>query len=436
MTEAPASSKLRTVLDYVPCEACLAQPTDEQELLCSVCRRLDRQIGVRIAVRTTVLLDRPSVSTEAPVIIPPAPAVEAPRVDVRFVPAGERAPKPPVDGAPVEVILEPYTEPVDEVAPSPAAAPVPALEPVPVPAPEAVPEPTSEAVPEPTPEPEREFNVDDIVDYEPVGDLFGYTPAEPSTRAAAEPPRESAPEPIIIDELAPVAGAEVAQDDFVFRPPPPAQEEQPVAREEEPVEDWLPTDEVPVEAVEPREETSPWSRPPEEEPILDAVQELAAEPEPEPQGAPEPEPAPQLPQAEVVEEEEILEMELVEDEPLPTPVAGETDLWRLRGFEREADERFAAAGIKTISHLAGHDPVELSERTGLPPTRVTAWVHVADLTQDVGVPLDAAIAIVAAGVAGPRGLRDAEPDDIVERVKAFGGGEVALSDVKRWKRRV
>lgn len=409
---APASSKLGIVLDYLPCEACLAQPVAQQDLLCSVCRRLDRQIGVRVAVRTTFLLDRPSVAQAEPVIIPPPPAIDVPRVDVRFVPAGERAPKFAAQGAPIEVLLEPYAEPIEEAAPLPR-----------------------DDIPPPPPPVEQEpvFDVDDIVAYEPTSDLFDFTPADPAARAVAPPPepvREPEAPPVFLDESTPVAGAEMAQDDFVFRPPPPVEEKEPPTREAEPIEDWMPTDEVRVESDDAPDASDPWSRPPEDEPVL---QEAPQGPAPEPEPMAEPQDAPLA--MELVDEEEVLTTEVIEDEPAPAPEPGETDLWRLRGFEREADERFAAAGIRAISHLAGHDPGELSERTGVSPQRVTAWIHVADLTQDVGVPLDAALALVAAGVAGPRGLREADPDDIVERVRAFGGGEVAVKDVKRWKRR-
>ncbi|HET6403157.1 MAG TPA: hypothetical protein VFH78_00800, partial [Candidatus Thermoplasmatota archaeon] len=70
-----AGTKLRLVLDYLPCEACLAQPVDDQELLCSICARLDRQVAVRVGTRTTILLEKPS-PPPAPVVIPPAPVEE------------------------------------------------------------------------------------------------------------------------------------------------------------------------------------------------------------------------------------------------------------------------------------------------------------------------------------------------------------------------
>ena len=176
---------------------------------------------------------------------------------------------------------------------------------------------------------------------------------------------------------------------------------------------------------------------------------------------------PEEPEEEILEmevvpdepEEEILEMEIVpDDEPEPSvplraeaearagadaeadaeasPAAPATgDLHRLRGFDAAAGEALARARITEIAHLSGHDAGELSERTGIPLARLQAWVQVADLVHEVGVPVEPASALVAAGVAGPKGLRDADADEVADRVAAFGGYRVDARDIKRWKRR-
>lgn len=361
-----ASAKLRTVLDYVPCEACLAQPVRDQDVLCSICRRVDRQVGVRVAVRRTVLVERPS-EPEPVVIPPPAPAAPATQpLDVVLAAPGEPLPEP--RPGVTQVVLEP-------LAPPPPAAP-----------------------PE---EPEPAF--DDLVGYEAPSDAFGYVPP------ARAPERAPEPEPI-------------PREEYVFAPPPPEPEPEP-PRAPDAVEDWLPTEEAVVQ-----EEPSAWAP---------ARQDEPPEPEPQPEPVPEPEPEP-------VVEDEVLETEVVEEvvemEVLPeedeAPARGDSDLWRLRGFDAASEAALAGAGIQAVAHLAGHDAGELSARTGLEAGRLARWVQVADLTQEAGVPLDAAIALVTAGVAGPRGLREMDAQAVVERAHAFGGMDLSLSDVKRWKRRV
>jgi hypothetical protein len=341
----PASEKLRTVLDYVPCEACLSQRVEDQELLCSVCRRLDRDVGVRIAVTTTVLVDRPA--EPGPVIIPPPGGSSLPPVEVRFVEPGQRVRKEKGAPSATEVFVAPLEEPSPPVA---AAAP-------PLP-------------PEPAPEAEDEAEWGDVVSFQqPASDAFEFT------RPGAEPPP---PEP----EEGPAPP--VWEDDHVFRPPAP--DERP---EEEP------------EPAPPPAEDAQWMRPEEDD------------------------------------DEPILEATVVEDEPSAAePNAERSDLWRLGGFDAGAERALGEKGVGEISHLSGHDANDLAARTGVDARRLAAWVDVADLKQEVGVPLDAAIALVAAGIAGPRGLRDAEPEDVVSKVDASGsGGAVKLGDVKRWKRR-
>lgn len=351
-----ASVKLRTVLDYLPCEACLAQPVRDQDVLCSICRRLDRQVGVRVSVRRTVLVERPS-EPEPVVIPPPAPAAPAAQpLDVVLAGPGEALPEPRPGVA--QVVLEPL------------------------------------APPAPPEEPEPSF--DDLVAWEPPGDAFEYLPPAPAAAAFRAPE----PEP-------------VPREEFVFAPPPPEPEPEP-AREPEAVEDWMPTEEAAVQ-----QEEALWAPPPQEEP-------------PEPVAA-EAEPVEEILQTEVVEDEPV-EMEVLpDDEPAPR---GDSDLWRLRGFDAAAESALAGAGVTAVSHLAGHDPGELAQRTGLDAARLARWVQVADLNQDAGVPLDSAIALVTAGVAGPRGLREMDAETVVERTRAFGGADVSPAEVKRWKRRV
>ena len=354
MTDAPdASVKLRTVLDYLPCEACLAQPVKDQELLCSVCRRLDREVGVRIAVRRTVILERPS-EPEPVVIQPPVPAAPATQPLDVVLRVGDEPLPDPREGV-VQVVLEP------------------------------------------------------LVDEEPVfADAFGWDPADDAFEFVKPAP---APEPAFAPP------AEVPQDEYVFAPPPP---EEP-APEPEPVaaEDWMPTEDVPVQ----QESDEAWA-PPAEEP----------QPEPEPDPLP-PEEEPIL-EATIVEEEEPVEMEVLEDEPEPAAADGDSDLWRLRGFDRASEEALRAANITAVTHLSGHDAGELASRTGLAAERLAPWVQVADLVQEAGVPLDAAIALVTAGIRGPKGLRELTAESVVERTHAFAGRDLAVSDVRRWKRRV
>ena len=131
-------------------------------------------------------------------------------------------------------------------------------------------------------------------------------------------------------------------------------------------------------------------------------------------------------------------MELVEDvapEPEAPASTGQGELYRLRGFDVAAEGALAKVGITEIAHLSGHDAGELAARVDLPAPRLQTWIQVADLVHEVGVPVEAASALVAAGIAGPRGLRDADPDEAADRASAFGGYPVRAADIKRWKRR-
>lgn len=440
-----AATKLRMVLDYLPCEACLAQPVDDQDLLCTICARVDRQVAVRVGSRTNVLLERPT-PPPAPVVIPsvpPAPpeppaALPPPAREIVVRMTDEPSPERP---GTTEVVLEPLAPPAPPVvaAPEPAAVVPLAL--------------TPEPAPEPEPE-EPEFDVSDIVEFLPARDqFFDYTgrgrPArrEPEPAPVAEPTPEPEPEPVV--EPAP-------QDDYVFAPPPQEPEPEP-----EPVEEvYAPVEEVPVEAPEEvqqqwappeeAEEPQPWA--PAEEPIaepevpaeedevlemelvedeedvveMELVEDDAPEPEPEPEPQPVREPAPEAPPAPEPPRAAS---------PPPVAEASSADLYRLRGFEPAAEGALARLGITQIAHLSGHDAGDLATRASLPFDRVLPWVQVADLVHEVGVPVDAANALVAAGVAGPRGLRDVDPEAVADRVAAFGGYTVSPRDVKRWQRR-
>lgn len=424
-----ASEKLRLVLDYVPCEVCLSQASHDQEVLCSLCARLHRQVGIRVTRKTSVIVERPE--PPAPVIIPaaseappddapPAPVPIAPTTAVEVVLHGEKR-KARRDTAAIEVVVEPWEEPsaVAAVAAAPLAANVDA----PV-----------------------EDEWDDVASFEPGDEApFEFT----DKPARGEP--ERAPEPFFAPREEPPAepAEEPPEDDFIFRPPAA---DEPAEAAPEPEPEWAPpTEEVPVERED--DAPSPWARPAD----TDFLQEEAPPAEPEP--APEPEPIQELAPVEeeildteivettVVEEpapepappEEILEMEMVEDEPVAAPLPPDdrsSDLFRLRGFGNAHFEALAANRIESITHLAGHDPSDLARRTGIPVETLIPWVQAANLVHEVGVPIDAAIAMVAAGVPGPRGLAEMDEQTIVDRVAAFGGAQLSARDVKRWKRRV
>lgn len=448
-----AGTKLRLVLDYLPCEACLAHPVDNQDLLCTLCARLDRQVAVRVGTRTTVLVERPAAA-ETPIVIPPAsvappptpvepepaPVVvpAAPEMHVRFA-LDASDPRPGI----VEIVVE-RMEPV----PSPVPMLLPFVAEAPIVVPVAAPEPEFVAVPAPEPE-ESDFYVDDIVSFTAARDEFFDYSGKPAAQARAE--REPA---VVREEPAPAAPAP-PEDDFVFRAPP--REEEPARVEEATLsEEIIPSEEVAVVAQDAPEEH--WAPPPDfladEEPERVVEPELAEEIQETELAQDEPVPATEedvfemevMPDDEdviapvaVPLEEEALEMEvLADDEEAPAPEAhpaGSGELYRLRGFDQTAETALATAGITAVSHLSGHDAGELGPRVGLPFERLRDWVQVADLVQEVGVPFDAASALVAAGIAGPRGLSDADPDEVADRVSAFGGLQVNARDVRRWQRR-
>ena len=286
-------------------------------------------------------------------------------------------------------------------------------EPAPLEAPpaERAPAPAWTRAPEPAPEPARP--------YEPVRAEEPRT-AEPAR--AQEPPREEKPRRSLASLFRRKKSSE----------PAPAPEAEP-ARAAEPAA--LPEPE-PARADAWREEGAATpSRYAEEIPELAPSGEAAREDDATPAAAPSPSwsPAPGAEDALVAG-------------PGDAPIAAgadldrASDLYRLAGFTRRHHDALAAQRIESISHLSGHDPIELADRTDLDAFQLTSWVHVADLVQEVGIPLDGALALVAAGVDGPRGLRDMDARAIVDRVTNVNitigdPSVVTLQNVKRWKRR-
>ncbi|HVL48898.1 MAG TPA: hypothetical protein VM889_10105, partial [Candidatus Thermoplasmatota archaeon] len=129
--------KLRLVLDYVPCDQCLETPSADQEILCSVCRRLHREVAVKVTERREVVIERPAAHAPVAVTVPAAAAAptlapEAPPRPVDEAPApvshveivigareaGERVPGGPT----TEVVLEDLEPAADAPAPVPAEA--------------------------------------------------------------------------------------------------------------------------------------------------------------------------------------------------------------------------------------------------------------------------------------------------------------------------
>jgi hypothetical protein len=68
----PLDPKLRDVLDFLPCEPCLERPSPDQEILCSICHRLNRTVALKC-----------QVSLVQPVAAPSAAEIEAARHEAR-----------------------------------------------------------------------------------------------------------------------------------------------------------------------------------------------------------------------------------------------------------------------------------------------------------------------------------------------------------------
>ncbi|MBI4392366.1 MAG: DUF4332 domain-containing protein [Euryarchaeota archaeon] len=66
----PEIEKLRIVLDYVPCDACLRIPCDDQELFCSLCSRITRTVAHKQIVRRKVLVESPEPELGIEPVVP------------------------------------------------------------------------------------------------------------------------------------------------------------------------------------------------------------------------------------------------------------------------------------------------------------------------------------------------------------------------------
>jgi hypothetical protein len=96
----------------------------------------------------------------------------------------------------------------------------------------------------------------------------------------------------------------------------------------------------------------------------------------------------------------------------------------------------AEADVREVAALAGREVEDLAARSRVAPERLASWIQVADLQREAGVPLDAAVSLVEAGVAGPQGLRELAAEEIAARLQWSGGGGIPLGDIRRWKLRV
>ena len=457
MADPEAATKLRLVLDYLPCEACLAVPTQEQELLCTLCARLDRQVTVRAATKTRVILERPE--PEAPVIVEPAPGPVAMEASP---PAADEPAEPEVAPEPIEAPLLPVRFVADGQKPGVG------------PAIEVVLERVVTAVPEVDWE-------DDLYSWEEPDDPYGvagYTAPAPAFGLRPAPADEAAEEPL--------EAVEAPEDS---RPPEfepeaePARPAEPAALEAPPVDDEPLADEDFVQpdeevVVEPdASERSPWAPPEDDgahEPANPLADDFLAD-----EGADEEilESVPVEDDEDIVEsipvedEEDIVESipvdddivesvpvendeEIVESIPVDddddvietTPLAAETasdgerrvpatsDLHRLHGFDEAVDRAFAAANLLDLEALNGRNPNDISAQTHIAPEMAAMWIATADLVLEVGVPLEAAQSLAHAGILGPASLADADIDETVARVSA-AGGRVTPSELKRWQRR-
>lgn len=489
VASSPPPAKLRTVLDYVPCDACLAEHSPEQELLCSVCRRLDRTVTVKRTERRTFIVVRP-----AP---PPPPALIPPAAPPPREPEPERAPEPePEPAAPeqlpaqAEAPAEPAEAPAPPMEPSRPSFPrhvlvltpesiaqgeraalgaievvieeaePPRAAPAPAPAVALAPAPEAEAAPEPEPTPqledlepefaavaaevasEGEDDFDsgfDLTNAGPPQDAFEWV-KRPEGADAAEAARDDA-EP-----------EDFSEEAFVFTP---SRRDE---AEAEPAEAELAAEDEPE--FEPVEEgRSPWARPAEDDWLLEAPPEAGPErEEPWPDEAAS-EAAPEAPLEALPESEEIIEtLEVVEDEPVeeevyettvveepvePAPAAPANGL---DGFSdvRPADaQRLAEAGVTRPADLSGRDPWQLADQTGLSAKRLEKWIWTAELMSVAGVPLAHADLLVRSGVRGLDGLRAADAEQAARDVNALLSADerhaslppVSADDVAQWKRR-
>ena len=428
--------KFRTVLDYLPCEACLEIPVEDQELHCSICRRVSRVVAVRTSREVAVVVEAPAVPIVLPVPdveVPPAPAaalVEEP------TPVALAAAEGDEEGADVGFASSMQAaEEIDEDIDIGFERTPPAAEPA-----YAEAEP---AIEQEAPIDGKDFTFDpDTLEPEPEDELLRE--AEAWAEAAAE--EEVELQPVTREELEGLRPLE----------PEPWPEEPPPAAEPTP------------EALE----------------VLEVVEEQDAQPlEPDPLEAetsvvpvpPPPEPVETLEVLEVVEDEAPVEPgapegEVWEDEPWPEEVAPPTPVDASGGAEappplEDADEAWAepasppaeapvedpvsrlsdvgdvygekllAQGVQRVRDLAGRDAKALAKATGIDRKLVDRWVRAADLHQ-AGVSIAYAEAVVRAGYDSPRALRKARPDKVardVNRVLSEGAAPLDADTVRAWQ---
>lgn len=464
--------KLRIVLDYVPCEACLQEPSHEQELLCSVCRRLDRSVSVKRVEHRTFLVEQPlppppvepevipaAQPDSAPTMVagssdvaeavassvlggahaahapePVSAPAQAPAIRVLDAVTAEEA--PPVSRATIDVLVEPMDVPespppgegVAEVAVLAAGAALAGAQ-VASAAPDEDEADVAFAAP-PAEAEDEDSGGFDFTDEGPPEDAFDFGREE---KAPAPPPRraETEREP-----------AEADAQSFTFTPPPrdePAkpEEETPAAAPAAPAEgespwrrpvedDWMREPKPAAEEPWP-EERAPPPAPADEEPIetLEVVEEEPARET----GGPVPETESRwnvegLTEGQPVEgDEEIVETTIVEESEerwpeerapasweAPRPANGDFLVADLDGVKAFDAERLANVGVTAGNDLTGRDPWQLADATGLSAKRLEKWIWVAELAKVAGVPLAAAQALVASGVKGVDGLRVLDPD--------------------------
>lgn len=471
-----AAEKFRIVLDYLPCEACLEIPVADQDLHCSLCRRLTRSVGVASQTEVAVMVESPALPL--PIDVPPAP-VEIPPVE----PA-------PVAEAAAEIAVEQTQtpEPVAEVAPVEEEEVDLAFEAtaseeedidVAFEATRGEPDPeplAAEEEAESAPTPPFTF------DPESLQPEDGFAPAAEDDAAAldreAEAWAEAAAEPEEV-ELEPVRPEEAAA---AWSQAPPAPEPEPwpaePVPEPEPAEAWPEQEEQPAElevlevvedepvaapAEEPWGEAPPLEPPadapaesPQEYEVLEVIEDEPAAPAPSappaepawqddawPDEAPPLEPAEAVPVAAAPAEawpEEPAPIEAAGEEPATPPAAKPVGdpVTLIDGLGPMYAERLLAQGVQTLPELAAQDGGKLAKATGISPKLVKRWVGVAALTAH-GVPMTYAEALFEAGYEDVRDLKRGKAEKVAKGVNKVlaGRGEgtdpVDAARIQAWQ---
>ncbi|HVL88331.1 MAG TPA: DUF4332 domain-containing protein [Candidatus Thermoplasmatota archaeon] len=498
MASDPAAEKLRVVLDYVPCDACLRIPGDEQDLYCAICARLHRTV-VQKTVRSRVVL----VETELPAPEPVSPVeLTSPMAAMEPEAAWRPAPEP---AAAIETtrVTEPRPEPaeafidtiVEDAEPEPAPEKMfpPARKPepegdlsdfvtivrptrsAPEPAPswEPVAEEASAVSDLPDVESDDDFGVagardDDLVDI-PASDPSAWEEVDASEDAESGVPLhdefvlEPDPDQPPIEEFEPAeaepAAVEEVQEfevEFEPEPEPSASAWEPVAAEEEPLVDFEP---VPEEEAQPVAEEAPATsvEPPEEVAISH-----------EPQGSEEPmrvgaytlyrrdaeggaseyyfsdaegeEETGARPSA--LPEGHVVKVKSGTGEPyLQASAQGDLPVGDVEGVGVLYGERLRAAGIERSSDLLSIDPFRLSEETGISEHLLERWKGLAELLA-AGLSRQEAEILARAGVAGAEALANAKAKDVLEKVQSYARSmelplaeEIGLRTVQGWIRK-